>query len=266
MKSPLSLEVISRDPVGSPKPTPIVFVHGAWHGAWCWEENFLPAFAQAGYPVTAFSLRAHGRSPTNKSIRFLRIGDYLADLDSIIQQIGTPPILIGHSMGGYIVQKYLETHPLPAGILLASIPLPGALPFVLRHTLRHPWPMLKTLLTFNGYEVVRTPALAKDAFFSDSLPDETAARYHARLNSESTLIILDSSLFARIRSSRIQSPMLVIGAANDRVFTVAEQESMARAYGSAAHILPNTAHDLMLERNWRSAVEIILAWLRDHSL
>jgi pimeloyl-ACP methyl ester carboxylesterase len=266
MNSPLSLEVISRAPVGSPKATPIVFVHGAWHGAWCWEENFLPAFAQAGSAVTAFSLRAHGGSPTNKSIRFLRISDYLADLDSVVRQTGAPPILIGHSMGGYIVQKYLETHPLPAGILLASIPLPGALPFVLRHTLRHPWPMFKTLLTFNGYEAVRTPALAKDAFFSDSLPDEAAARYHARLNGESILVTLDSSLFARIRPSRIQSPMLVIGAANDRAFTVAEQQSMARAYGSAAHILPNTAHDIMLERNWRSAIEIILAWLRDRGL
>lgn len=35
------------------KPNPIVFVHGAWHGAWCWEEHFVDYFAQHGYAIHA---------------------------------------------------------------------------------------------------------------------------------------------------------------------------------------------------------------------
>ncbi len=56
----LSLEVISQQPQSNARPTPLLFVHGAWHGAWCW-ENFLPYFAQHGYQTQAeiFPAMAH---------------------------------------------------------------------------------------------------------------------------------------------------------------------------------------------------------------
>jgi len=43
----VKLERITRTP-GTGKATPLVFVHGAWHGAWCWDEFFLPCFADKG--------------------------------------------------------------------------------------------------------------------------------------------------------------------------------------------------------------------------
>ncbi len=43
----MQLEVITHKPKAV-SSTPILFVHGAWHGAWCW-ENFLPYFAERGY-------------------------------------------------------------------------------------------------------------------------------------------------------------------------------------------------------------------------
>jgi pimeloyl-ACP methyl ester carboxylesterase len=48
----------------SDRPTPLLFVHGAWHGAWCWDEYFLDFFAGRGYRALAVSLRGHGNSPT----------------------------------------------------------------------------------------------------------------------------------------------------------------------------------------------------------
>lgn len=41
---------------------PLVFVHGSYHGAWCWRENFMPYFAAAGYDTYAISLRGQGGS------------------------------------------------------------------------------------------------------------------------------------------------------------------------------------------------------------
>jgi pimeloyl-ACP methyl ester carboxylesterase len=49
--------------------SPILFVHGAWHGAWCW-ENFLPYFADRGYGAYAVSLRGHGASQGRDRIRW----------------------------------------------------------------------------------------------------------------------------------------------------------------------------------------------------
>ena len=48
----MRLELISHVPQTPTQQTPILFLHGAWHGAWCWEDYFLPYFAQKGTPLT----------------------------------------------------------------------------------------------------------------------------------------------------------------------------------------------------------------------
>src|ERR1700712_1716796 len=102
------LEVIDKAPCGAVKPVPLLFVHGAWHGAWCWDEHFLEFFTDRGYRTAALSLRGHGRSQTNKPLRTCSIDDYVADVDSVVGDLLARPVLIGHSMGGLVVQKYLE--------------------------------------------------------------------------------------------------------------------------------------------------------------
>ena len=47
-RSNMKLEVITREPETDARPTPVLFVHGMFHGAWCWDEHFLPYFAQHG--------------------------------------------------------------------------------------------------------------------------------------------------------------------------------------------------------------------------
>ena len=57
------LEIFRRNPSSKPKSkTPIVFVHGAFTGAWCWNEHFLTWFADQGFETISFSLRGHGGS------------------------------------------------------------------------------------------------------------------------------------------------------------------------------------------------------------
>jgi pimeloyl-ACP methyl ester carboxylesterase len=43
------LEVIDKGSVSDVHPVPLLFVHGAWHAAWCWDEYFLDFFAENGY-------------------------------------------------------------------------------------------------------------------------------------------------------------------------------------------------------------------------
>ena len=98
----------------------VVLVHGAWHGAWCWDEHFLDFFAAKGHRSLAVSLRGHGRSPATSGIRFCSIADFVDDVASVADGPPTQPVVIGHSMGGFVVQKYLESHGAPAAALLAS--------------------------------------------------------------------------------------------------------------------------------------------------
>lgn len=42
------LELISHVPASPAHPVPLLFVHGAFVAAWCWDDHFLPYFAQRG--------------------------------------------------------------------------------------------------------------------------------------------------------------------------------------------------------------------------
>jgi pimeloyl-ACP methyl ester carboxylesterase len=56
------LEIIVRGQSTNDHPVPLLFVHGGWHAAWCWDENFLNFFADKGFLAAAVSLRGHGES------------------------------------------------------------------------------------------------------------------------------------------------------------------------------------------------------------
>ncbi|MCK7510983.1 MAG: lysophospholipase [Desulfobacterales bacterium] len=105
----MKIELIRHPAKNGNKSTPILFIHGAWHGAWCWEEYFLPYFASKGYDAYALSLRGHGNSEGREGLRWWSISDYVDDVSQIVGQIHKIPILVGHSMGGLIVQKYLQS-------------------------------------------------------------------------------------------------------------------------------------------------------------
>ena len=261
----MKLEVISKYPEQKSHDTPLVLLHGAWHGAWCW-ENFLPYFIEQGYEVHALSLRGHGNSEGRERIRWFSVREYVADLASVVDSLDTPPVLIAHSMGGYVVQKYLETHSVPACVLLATIPTVGIIPMILRMLRRHPISTLKALLLMNPWYFVSTPALAKDYLFSDDYQDDKFLKYYPYIQSESFRLALEAALLNLPRPKKVNAPLLVLGAENDRVFTVPEQHKTARAYKTEAILYPNMAHDMMLETGWESVANRILSWLNSRSL
>ena len=135
-------------PVDASLPT-LLLVHGAWHGAWCW-ERFVPWLEGRGYRVVAPNLRRHGPEAVRAGLRWTRIGQYVEDIDAALGALGEPPervVLVGHSMGGLIVQKLLERRPAAGGVLLAPVPVDGVLPATLRTLVRHPLAFLRTNLS-----------------------------------------------------------------------------------------------------------------------
>jgi pimeloyl-ACP methyl ester carboxylesterase len=261
----MQLEVISNIK-NEIRPAPILFVHGAWHAAWCW-ENFLPYFSQHGYAAHAVSLRGHGASQGRDNIRWHSAArGYVADVAQIAQTLTRPPILVGHSMGGYVVQKYLEIHTAAAGVLLASIPASGILGFGVRVGLRHPWPFLKAHVLLNLGHLLESPALMQAACYSPQVPAPEIARHFERLQPESFRMELETLFLDLPRPEKVRTPLLVLAAGNDRIFSVAEEQATARAYGTEAEIFPGMAHNMMLEPNWQQVADRILGWLQERGL
>src|SRR5262249_46583685 len=179
------LEVIDKGSVTEAHPVPVLFVHGTWHAAWCWDEHFLDHFADRGFRALAPSLRGHGQSRTDKKLRACGLTDYIADVESVVTSLPAPPVMIGHSVGGFIVQKYLESHDAPAGVLLGSTPPRGGRAGTVRAFKRHPWLTAKASMTGDSLVPLRSPQLVREAFFSAGTPDVSVVHCASLLGPES---------------------------------------------------------------------------------
>ena len=72
---------------------------------------------------------------------------------------------------------------------------------------------------------------------------------------------MDMLIFNLPQPAKVKTPVLVLGAERDGLFTPAEAQKRAEAYGSKTIMLPN-AHQAMLETNWRDSAEIIISWIQ----
>lgn len=262
----MNLEIITEKPGSVTHATPILFVHGMWHSASCWLENFMPYFAKHGYETHALSLRGHGGSDGHKRLRWTSIKEYVSDLEQVASQFKTPPVLVGHSMGGMIIQKYLEKHQVPAGILLASSSPKGVLPGTLRFIRRHPLLFLKVNIMMSMAPIVATPALAREVFFSADMPENKLQDYFEKLEGESFRAYMDLLGLNLPNPKQVKTPLLVLGAEDDKMISTKEVIATGKAYGTEAELFPNMAHGMMLEEGWQSVADRILGWLEKQQL
>jgi pimeloyl-ACP methyl ester carboxylesterase len=263
----MKLEIINRKPNGKVKETPLLFVHGKWHGAWCWDEYFLPYFADRGYECTALSLRSHAGSEGHEGLRWHSIADYVSDVEQVAGLFETPPAIIAHSMGGFITQKYLEkNHQHPAAVLLTPIPPFGLWPTTFDVLRERPLVLLRALASLSLYPVVETPEVARWSLFSDDFLAELLEKYHPKLQNESFHSYLDELGLNLVHTERVKTPLLVIGAENDTVIKPWMVQRTAEKYGRTAEIFPDMAHDVMLETGWEKVAQRIFKWLEGKGL
>ncbi|OMC17403.1 alpha/beta hydrolase [Mycolicibacter heraklionensis] len=260
------LEVIDKGCVSEAHPVPLLFVHGAWHAAWCWDENFLGYFADLGYRALAVSFRGHGNSSIDKPLRSCGVADYVDDVRSVADELPVPPVVIGHSMGGLIVQKYLESRPAPAGVLMASIPPQGNYGSSLRWLRHRPWQAIKMAVTGKSLPYINTPELAREKFFSAATPEQTVLDCAARLQEDSARVSVDCLMLKLPRPKRVATPLLVLGAEQDNAHTCKEVRATARAYGTEAEFFADMGHNMMLEPGWEAVAERIHTWLGSRGL
>jgi pimeloyl-ACP methyl ester carboxylesterase len=256
------LEVIDKGSATETHPVPLLFVHGALHAAWCWDEYFLDFFAARGYRAIAVSLRGHGKSPGGERLRWTRIQEYADDVAETVAQLPTQPVLVGHSMGGFVVQQYLEHHTAAGAILVAAIPPTGVLRVTRYIALHHTVAFLKVNALLRLRPLAATPDLARALFFSASMPDAQVNTYQQRVQDESYRAFLDMLALDLVRTKRVNRvPMLVLGAEHDAIVTQRQIHRTAAVYGAEVEIFPDMAHDMMLEPGWQAVAERIDGWL-----
>ncbi len=254
------LEVIDKGSSSREHPLPLLFVHGGWHGAWCW-EHFLDFFADAGYRAVAVSLRGHGGSPTPKPLHKVSIADYIDDVRAVADDLGGWPVLVGHSLGGFVVQRYLETRRAPAAVLVGSVPPQGVLTLALRVWRRRPSMTMEAWSDRTLLKFLATPALAREYLFCADTPEAVVESCRQRAGAESLRAAMTDPVIRRVRTQRVSTPILVLGAKYDGFVSVAEVRATARAYGTEPEFF-SMGHNMMLEPGWPDVAARIHAWLQ----
>ena len=108
----------------SGKP-PLLFVHGGYSHSQCWNVRFIPYFQEEGYNCYALDLSGHGASPGRERLDEFGIDDYVADLATAVDALPESPVLVAHSMGCLVSQRFLEQGVARAVAFLAPVPPTG---------------------------------------------------------------------------------------------------------------------------------------------
>jgi len=118
--------------MGTEKKSTFLLIHGAWHGAWCY-ERVIPLLARAGHAAVAVDMPGHGlnaRFPRSFLARPINLDEFatevcplarltLADfveramnaIDQLMQGGSGPVVLVGHSAGGAPITAMGEAAP-----------------------------------------------------------------------------------------------------------------------------------------------------------
>lgn len=247
--------------------TPIVMQHGMWHGAWCWEP-WQRLLAEWGWESHAHSLPGHAKSDRQRPVWLCTLDYYLAFFKREIERMPDPPVVMGHSMGGALTQWYLKYigQDLAAAVLVApwtshSTMLDGAWKLFTDD----PVAMLSNFVLWNANGWVRSPKWAAHKLTSEGAIMSPQELYD-KLTDESVLVVLQHNPPFWKPADNITLPMLILAGEIDQVVSTNGLRNSANHYGADYELIPRAAHNLMMEHNYESTVELIHEWLIKHGI
>jgi non-heme chloroperoxidase len=257
-------ELLFTLPPKNARAHPLLFIHGAFAAAWMWADNFLPWFAQQGYCSYALSFSGHGNSAGGDHLDSLAIADYVEDVELAVAWLQERhphlPILIGHSMGGFVLQKYLERHRAPAAALVCAVPPQGLLLSQFNLLARKPGLLMELNNILRGDEV--RLETVREALFAQPTSHAILKRFAECLQLESQRALWDMSIFdLPLLTADLRPPLLVIGAEKDELVPAFLVQGTARTYSLEAHIFSGMGHAITHEQDWLLVAEKIRDWL-----
>ena len=256
----MNIKINTYEPTEKKFSSPIVFVHGMWHDHRCWDE-FIPHFTEAGYVCHSFNLTKHGIGKNPKGIRWVGMKHYVSDLRDVVGQLKHKPIVIGHSMGGFIIQKYLERYELEKVVLIASIPHTGMLKSTFRFAKKYPILFLKMNLTMNMISMITSKERYKWGFHPDDIEEEKLDEYYDQTGNESYRAYLDTFFFKLPKIRPNNCKKLVISGGADRYISPRQLESTANKLGGDYLNYTEMTHSPMQDKDNAKVAMDIISWL-----
>ncbi|XP_012491292.1 uncharacterized protein LOC105803585 [Gossypium raimondii] len=284
LPSGLNMEVIVQKSVKEKNPDsgkgpPLVFVHGSYHSAWCWAEHWLPFFSNSGFDCFALSLLGQGESDTPSGTVAGSLQTHAGDVaDFIERNLSLPPVLLGHSFGGLIIQYYLanmrnELHyemqnlypKLTGAALICSVPPSGNSGLVWRYLFSKPIAAFKVTRSLAAKAFQTSLSLCRETFFSATMEDNLVLRYQELMKESSRVPLFDlrklNESLPVPKMTDCSTEILVLGAKDDFIVDAEGLNETGRFYNVKPICIEGVAHDMMLDCSWGEGANVILSWL-----
>ena len=265
--------------MASAKNKTIVFIHGLWIHTSSWQP-WMDFFKQQGYEVlnpgwpgdseTVAECRNNPDAIANRGVT--EIADSYA---KVIATLAEPPILIGHSFGGLLVQVLLGRGIAAAGIAIDPAPLKGVWqlpPSVLKAS----FPVLG-----NPFNLTKAKSLTFEQFnygFSNAVPEKEARELYEKWTIPAPcrpLFQAAIATFAGIETkvnidNTTRGPLLITGGEKDNIAPPVLGQASAAKYNKTVvtdfKLFEGRGHSLIVDHGWKDVAQYSLEWLNRQGL
>jgi non-heme chloroperoxidase len=252
----------------------IVFIHGLWIHASSWQP-WMEFFNQHGYEginpgwpgdsASVSDCRANPGPIANRGVK--EIVEHYA---KIIESLGEPPILIGHSFGGLIAQIILGRGIAKAAVAIDPAPMKGVwqLPF---SALKASLPVLgnpfnfKKAISLNfaqfryGFANAVSEAEARQIYDLWTIPAPGRPLFQAATAS------LAGSQTKVNTQNKTRGPLLITGGQKDHIAPPVLGRASIKKYNSSVisefKLFEARGHSLIIDQGWKEVANYSLDWL-----
>jgi pimeloyl-ACP methyl ester carboxylesterase len=256
--------------------TPLMFIHGAWLTSESW-KNFADYFESRGFDVSApeWPRKRQGVEQQRESadeLKGLGLTEIVDHYESEIRALDDPPVLVGHSFGGLIVELLLDRGLGRAGVAMSPAPPKGilVLPF---SSLKAAAPALAHPSRWHGIVELTLDEFSY-AFVNTFSPGDAQTAYEQYAVPETGQILYEAG-FANFRlhpptevhfKKGDRAPLLIIGAGKDNTVPASVAKKQFRKYeDSEAQTdyleFPDRPHLMMAAEGWEEIAAGIERWL-----
>jgi pimeloyl-ACP methyl ester carboxylesterase len=260
---------------------PVIFVHGLWLHATSWNP-WLARFRDDGYepiapgwplePATVREARAHPEAVAN-----LGIDEITEHYASLINGLGRPPIIVGHSFGGLIAEKLLGEGYGAAAVAIDPAQIKGVLPLPLAQ-LRSGLPALG-----NPANLHKAVSLTRKEFrfgFGNALTEQESDELYEQWTIPSPAkplfeaAVANFSLHSPAKVNTENSdrgPLLLISGTADHTVPDVVTRSTLKQYRDSTAVtelqqFEGRGHSLTIDNGWKQVADAVLNWLHTNGL
>ena len=251
------------------KTKTIIFIHGMFMNSLCWEK-WIPYYEVKGFRVIApawpgrdKSVKELRKAHPDPELAKLKLNHVVDHMEAFIKDLDEKPAIIGHSMGGLVVQVLLQRDVAVAGIAIDPAPPAGV--FTIE------WSFIKSNFpAINPFLLNQPVRMTFEHFqyaFVNTLPlDEQRAAYDRYVVPESRGVPASSlGAAGKVDFSKLRRPLLITAGEKDHIIPASLNRSNHLKYkGPSVTDFKEFAgrdHFIIGEPGWEEVADYCLTWL-----